>query len=56
MNPNNAYAFMVSGDVRLDVTTDTTATAGAETLPANPVGFIEVNIGGTNRKIPYYAE
>jgi len=56
MNPNNAYAFMVSGDVRLDVTTDTTATAGANTLPANPVGFIEVNIGGTNRKIPYYAE
>lgn len=31
------------------------ATAGANTLPSNPVGFLTVNIGGTNRKIPYYA-
>jgi len=33
----------------------TTATAGAQTLPANPVGFLTITIGGTNRKIPYYA-
>lgn len=33
----------------------TTATAGAQTLPANPVGFLIVTIGGTNRKLPYYA-
>ena len=32
-----------------------TATAGAATLPANPVGFVTVNILGTDRKIPYYA-
>jgi hypothetical protein len=32
-----------------------TATAGAAALPANPVGFLTVQIGGTIRKIPYYA-
>lgn len=31
------------------------ASAGAATLPANPVGFIQWTIGGTVRKIPYYA-
>jgi hypothetical protein len=36
-------------------TTATTATAGAQTLPANPVGFIIVNVAGTTAKIPYYA-
>ena len=45
----------VDGTVRLDVSTSTTATAGARTLPTNPVDFIIVNINGTNRKIPYYA-
>lgn len=32
-----------------------TATAGSGTLPAAPVGFLVVNILGTDRKIPYYA-
>lgn len=36
-------------------TTATTATAGAQTLPANPVGFLVVSMGGTSRKIAYYA-
>jgi len=31
------------------------ASAGSATLPANPVGFVEVVIGSTTRKIPYYA-
>jgi hypothetical protein len=44
-----------SGQVGLGTTTATTATGGSETLPSNPVGFLEVNIGGTTRKIPYYA-
>lgn len=37
--------------------TDTTATAGAAALPANPVGFIEVWVPSLNAtvKIPYYA-
>ena len=34
----------------------TSATAGAQTLPANPVGFIIVTLpNGTTGKIPYYS-
>ncbi len=45
----------VSGSVRLDgISTSTTANVGAATLPANPVGFITINITGGNFKIPYY--
>lgn len=32
-----------------------TASAGAATLPANPVAFLPININGTNYKIPLYA-
>lgn len=32
----------------------TTATAGAQILPANPVGFLSVWIDGTQYKLPYY--
>lgn len=35
--------------------TAATATAGAATLPANPVGFIQWNLDGAVIKIPYYA-
>lgn len=36
--------------------TAATATAGAATLPAAPVGFIVVTLpGGATAKIPYYA-
>jgi hypothetical protein len=41
--------------VQFGVTTAASATAGAATLPANPVGFLEINIGGTVYKLPYYA-
>lgn len=34
--------------------TSGTATAGAATLPANPVGFLNVTINGTPVKVPYY--
>lgn len=40
---------------RLNTNVTTGATGGADTLPANPVGFITININGTARKIPYYA-
>jgi hypothetical protein len=43
------------GTITLNFTTSGTATAGAATLPANPVGFIVLSIGGVSRKIPYYA-
>jgi hypothetical protein len=37
--------------------TSTTATAGAATLPANPLGFIIVTLPtGTTVKVPYYAQ
>lgn len=43
-------------EVRLAGNTSSgTATAGAATLPGNPVGFLVVRINGTDRKIPYYA-
>jgi len=46
----------VSGDLTLaDATTAASANAGAETLPANPVGFLVVSLNGTSQKIPYYA-
>jgi hypothetical protein len=35
-------------------TTATTATSGSETLPAQPAGFLVMNLGGTVIKIPYY--
>lgn len=32
----------------------TTATAGAGTLPATPVGFITIYVNGTERKVAFY--
>ena len=43
------------GQVGLGSTTTTSAGAGSAILPTRPVGFLEVNIGGTTRKVPYYA-
>jgi hypothetical protein len=31
-----------------------TATAGSATLPAQPVGFMNVTINGAKYKVPYY--
>jgi hypothetical protein len=46
----------VVGDITVSsATTAASATAGAETLPANPVGFLQIKINGTSQKIPYYA-
>jgi hypothetical protein len=38
----------------LNFSSATTATAGAATLPANPVGFINVTVNGKPYKVPYY--
>lgn len=38
----------------LNFSSATTATAGSETLPANPVGFINVTVNGKPYKVPYY--
>lgn len=35
--------------------TSTSATAGSQTLPANPAGFIDITLpNGTAVKVPYY--
>jgi hypothetical protein len=44
-----------TGTFSLNNLTATTASAGSRTLPSNPVDFLVVNINGTDRKIPYYA-
>ncbi|HRE41947.1 MAG TPA: hypothetical protein PLG90_11495 [Ignavibacteria bacterium] len=49
--PQSLY---INGDVRMDLTTSTSATSGIRTLPDNPEGFIILNISGTNYKIPFY--
>ena len=38
----------------LNFSSATTATAGSATLPANPVGFINVTVNGQQFKVPYY--
>ena len=45
----------LNGTFRVDGQTATGATAGADTLPSNPVGFININLDGTAYKVPYYA-
>lgn len=42
-------------DVIIEPGKTTTATAGAGTLPANPVGFLKIQVGGTAYRVPYYA-
>lgn len=31
-----------------------TATGGAQTLPANPAGFLTITVNGTSYKVPLY--
>jgi hypothetical protein len=38
----------------IGATTATTANSGSETLPAQPAGFLVMNLSGTPIKIPYY--
>ena len=38
----------------LNFSSATTATAGSATLPANPVGFINITVNGQAFKVPYY--
>lgn len=38
----------------LNFSSATTATAGSGTLPAAPVGFINVTVDGQQYKVPYY--
>jgi hypothetical protein len=49
-------SMFVAGGIRVNPASRiaTSATAGSQTLPSNPVGFISVNINGTDYKVPYY--
>ncbi|MEN9671015.1 MAG: hypothetical protein RL018_1292 [Pseudomonadota bacterium] len=38
----------------LNFSSATTATTGSASLPANPVGFINVTVNGQPFKVPYY--
>lgn len=38
----------------LNFSSASTATAGSATLPANPVGFMNVTVNGQKYKVPYY--
>lgn len=51
-----AAPTVAAGQVGLGATTQTTigANGAASALTANPVGYLIVNIAGTNRIIPYY--
>lgn len=51
-----AQVQIITTTLRLDTTTATTvgAAGAAAALPANPLGYIAANIGGTAVKIPYY--
>ena len=49
-------ATVVAGGIRVNPSSavSETAVSGSATLPNNPVGFISVNIGGTDYLMPYY--
>ena len=44
-----------TGALALNIVSTNVANAGSATLPSNPVGFMVVNLNGTNVKVPYYA-
>lgn len=52
----SAESMFVAGGIRVNPASriSTSASSGSETLPSNPVGFISVNINGTDFKMPYY--
>jgi hypothetical protein len=52
-----AAAASLTGEIAYGSTTATTvgAAGGASALPATPTGYIIINIAGTDRKVPFYA-
>lgn len=44
-----------TGALALNIVSTNVATAGSATLPSNPLGFMVINLNGTNVKVPYYA-
>jgi hypothetical protein len=54
-NVNVASGNVTSNNVNLTGTTAATATFASDSLPLVPEGYITIQIGGVNKKIPYYA-
>jgi hypothetical protein len=50
--PSRAWVQFFLG--LLNQTSSPTATTGSATLPANPVGFMNVYVDGKPYKVPYY--
>lgn len=50
--PSRAWTQFFLG--LLNNTSSPTATAGSATLPANPVGFMNIYVDGKPYRIPYY--
>jgi len=46
---------MQAGDTIDFADIGTSASAGARTLPSNPVDFIIIKVNGVSRKVPFYA-
>lgn len=44
-----------STNLTINVSSTTTASSGALTLPAGPVGYLKFTVNGTDRRIPFYA-
>jgi hypothetical protein len=53
---NASAKTVTAGEISIGSTTQATvgAAGGASALPATPVGYLIINVGGTNQKIPYY--
>lgn len=56
--PSRSFHDALTDPIRLDSTTQTTvgAAGAADALPANPTGYLQMDIGGTLRVIPFYAQ
>ena len=53
---SGATPTVATGQIGIGASTSTTATAGGgASLPATVAGFLEVNLGGTMVKVPYYS-
>jgi len=53
---NNSAQTVGANEISIGSSTSATvgAAGAASALPANPVGYLIINVAGTNRKIPYY--
>lgn len=51
---SRAWRAALEGAEFVETETITSATGGAATLPANPVGFLKIKVNGTAVLVPYY--